>query len=178
MKKKIVLQGSFENVIEIDNHYYLLDLKDKICVVPYTLAANGLLDKIGVVEDFNVIKEENILTLLHDYVYDDDQTDLVGANRILFNVLGTNVNSATKWMYLGSLFNNLSSDSPIKIYAVNISDTEIKENEEIEENKEKKKFKLIDVSRAVQSDDMLILASFFRLFNYFYIQSLIKKEEE
>lgn len=175
MNKKIVLNGSFEQVIEIDKHYYLINKKDRVCVIPYTMSGN-LLDKLGVVEDFNYIEEEKVLSILNDYLNEDDETDLVAANRVLFEIIGTNVKDASKWMYLGSLFNTLSSDSLIKIYAVDITDVEIKEFESVENENQRKKFKLLDSSKVIQSDDMLMLASFFRLFNYFYKKSLINKK--
>jgi hypothetical protein len=178
IEKRLVYQGVFEDVIEIDKHYYLVNKKDRICVLPYTMSTNGLLDKIGVIKDLNYIEEEETLTLLNDYVSEDDQTDLVAANRVLFEVLGTNATSADDWMYLGSLYNNMSSDSLIKVYAVDISNTEIKADEDVEELSQRKKFKLLDSARVIQSDDMLFLASYLRLFNYFYVNSLKQKENE
>jgi len=172
IKKKLVLEGTYENVLEIEDHFYLLNKKDRICVLPYTISANNLLDKIGVVEDFNYVEEEKILTLLNGYLYDDDKTDLVAANRILFEIIGTNVKSADDWMYLGTLFNNLSSDSLIKIYCVDISNVEIKADENVEEITERKRFKLLDSSKVIQSDDVIFLASYTRLLQYFYINSL------
>jgi hypothetical protein len=178
IEKKLVFEGSFEDVIEIDKHYYLVNKKDRICVLPYTVSTNGLLDKIGVVEDFNYIEEEKVLTLLNDYVYEDDATDLVAANRILFEIIGTNVSGADDWMYLGSLYNNMSSDSLIKVYAVDISNVEIKTDEFVEESSERKRFKLLDSARVIQSDDILFLASYLRLFNYFYVNSLKQEKNE
>jgi hypothetical protein len=81
-------------------------------------------------------------------------------------------------MYLGSLYNNLTSDSAISLYCVDIGQVEIKETEEVKEKQEKKKFQMIDVSRASTSDDTLILASFFRLYNFFYINSLSNNKKE
>lgn len=171
IEKKIVLEGKFEDVIELNNHYYLVDKKDKICVLPYTISTNGLLDKIGVVEDWNYIEDEKVLTLLNDYLSEDDKTDLVAANRILFEILGSNVTQADSWMYLGNLY-NMSSDSPIKIYAVNISDLHVKTDEDVEEKDIRKTFKLFDSAQVIQTDDMLFLGAYLRLFNYFYVNSL------
>ena len=131
-EKRIILEGEFEDIIEIDNHYYLQTKKDKIAVLPYTIDSRGLLDKIGIVEDWNYIENEKVLTLINDYISTDDDTDLVAANRILFNIIGTNVPDALDWMYLGSIYNNMSSDSTIKLYAVDITDTHIKALEEVE----------------------------------------------
>ena len=178
IKKKLVLEGPFEDVIELQDHYYLVDKKDKICVLPYTVSSNGLLDKIGIVQDWNIIENEKVLTLLNDYLNEDDATDLVAANRVLFEIIGTNSKNADDWMFLGKLYNNMSSDSPIKIYAVDISETEIKADEEVEEEKERKRFKLLNSNQVIQTDDMLFLAAYLRLFNYFYINSLNQSKDD
>ena len=52
------------------------------------------------------------------------------ANRILFEIIGTNVTDAMLWMYLGTVSSTLLSDSPIKLYACDITNVEIRENEE------------------------------------------------
>ena len=77
IKKTLVLEGKFEDVMEIDEHYYLIDKKDRICVFPYTISSEGLLDKIGVIQDWNYIEEEKVWTLMNDYISSDDSTDLI-----------------------------------------------------------------------------------------------------
>lgn len=168
-EKKIVLKGEFEDVIEFRNHYYIKSKKDRVCVIPYTIL-DGLLDKIGVIEIWNDEEKRSSLTLLTDYFSEDDETNLVGANRVFYNISGINISDASRWMYLGSLFNSLTSDSPIRVYAVDVSELEFEEdviNEEIKE-----KFKLIESSKVIQTDDILFLGAFTRLFNFFYTNSL------
>lgn len=177
-EKKLVLQGSFEDVIELNDHYYLVDKKNKMCVLPYTISTNGLLDKIGVMQDWNYLEEEKVLILINDYISADDSSDLVAANRILFEILGTNITQADLWMYLGSLFNNMSSHSPIKIYAVDITDIKIKADEDVEEKEDRRNFKLLDSSKVIQTDDILFLSAYLRLFNFFYVNSLQDEKEE
>lgn len=166
--KKILLDGDYEQIIEIDNHFYIVNKKDKICVLPYTLDSKSLLDKIGIIEEYDKMEEENILTLISDYVKDDDETNLVAANRLLFEICGINIMDANKWMYLGNLDNSLTSDSPIKLYTVNITDISIKTDEEVEEKEQRRKFRMMDSSRVLQTDDILFLAGFFRLFQFCY----------
>jgi hypothetical protein len=174
-KKKIVLEGDFENVLEIDDHYYLISKKDRVAVIPYTIDSKGLLDKIGVTEDWNHVEEEKEYTLITDYISTDDDTDLVCANRILFEIIGTNVTDAMLWMYLGKVSATLLSDSPIKLYACDITNIPVKADEEVEEEEERKFFKLLDSSRVLQTDDMLFLSAYIRLFNYFYVNSIQEK---
>jgi DNA integrity scanning protein DisA with diadenylate cyclase activity len=79
-------------------------------------------------------------------------------------------------MYLGYLYNNMNAESPIQIYAVNITDIEFPTNEAVENIEERKKFKLMDGTEVLQSDDILFLASYLRLFNFFYCNSLNKNK--
>ena len=94
VKKKIIVQGEYEDVLEIDGHYYLMDKKDRIAVMPYTISSEGLIEKIGVVQDWNYIEEEEVLTLLNGYISSDDTTDLVAANRMFFETTKINIKSA------------------------------------------------------------------------------------
>jgi len=171
-KKEIVLEGDFEKVVKIKEHYYLESKKHKVVILPYAISSSGVLDKVGVVKDYNYINEEYDYTLINGYINKDDGTNLVAANRVLYESIGLNVTNATDWMYLGSLYNTLTSDSAIDLYSVNLTDKPIKETEEVQENQEKIRFKMIDSSLVVTSDDTLLLASYLRLFNYFYVNSL------
>ena len=175
VERKIVKEGTFEDVIVIDEHFYLVSKKHRVTVLPYTIDSKGLLDKIGVIKDFNYVFEEYDYTLINGYISQDDGTNLVAANRVLYEAIGLNVPTADDWMYLGSLYNNLTSDSAIDLYCVDLTTKEIRETEEVEENKDKIKFKMIDSATVVTSDDSLLLASYLRLFNYFYINSLNKQ---
>jgi len=175
IERKTVLEGKFEDVVSIDEHFFLISKKHRAAVLPYTIDSKGLLDKVGVVKDYNYIFEDYDYTLINGYISQDDGTNLVAANRVLFEVIGMNLTNADDWMYLGSLYNNLTSDSPIDLYCVDLTAKGIKETEEIETTKNKAQFKMIDSSYVITSDDTLLLAGYLRLFNYFYINSLENK---
>jgi len=172
VEKKVILEGTYEDVIEIDDHYFLISKKHQVTVLPYTIDAKGLLDKIGVVKDYNYVFEEYDYTLLNGYITQDDGTNLVAANRVLFEAIGINITNADDWMYLGGLYNNLTSDSAIDLYCVDVTDKQIQETEEVETNITKIRFKMVDSATVITSDDTLLLASYLRLFNYFYVNSL------
>jgi len=175
IERKVIVEGKFENVVQIQEHYYLVSKKHQVTILPYTIDTKGLLDKVGVIKDYNFVFEDYDYTLINGYINQDDGTNLVAANRVLYEAIGLNVPNADDWMYLGGLYNNLSSDSAIDLYCVDIGDKEVKETEEVEENKDKIKFKMIDSSFVVTSDDTLLLAGFLRLWNYFYVNSLTNK---
>jgi len=168
-EKKLVLENDFQKVIEWNDRYYIQSKYDQACILPYTIK-DGLLDKIGVIELWNDEEKEHTLTLLTDYFSKDDETNLVGANRILYSVIGVNVKDASRWMYLGSLFNSLASDSALKAYAVNVTDIEIEEN--VLDLEKKRNFKFVESSRVTQTDDILFLGTFNRLFDFFVKQAI------
>lgn len=171
LEKKIVLTGPFEDVIKENNHLYIVHKLDKICVLPYTISSDGILNQIGVIKSLDVLKEKDVYTLINGYINQDDPTNLVAANRILFEIIGSNIKGADAWMYLGTL-SNISIGGNVIIYGVNISDVDINQAEEVEETKKAMKFDMISASKVVASDDALFLASYMRLFNYFYVNSL------
>ena len=167
-KKTIVLEGEFEDVVEVQNHYYLVSKKNRVAVVPYTIDGKGLLDKIGVVKDYNYLTEEYNFTIINGYITTDDGTNLVAANRILHDVTHLDMPNADKWMYLGELFNTLTSDSALEVYCVDLTNKNLKETKK----SEAMEFEFVDSFTVITSDDTLLLSSYFRLFNYFYTNSL------
>jgi len=171
LEKSIVLKGQFEDVVSIDNHYYIIHKLDKICVLPYTIAQNGLLDKIGVIKEIDILEEKENYVLVDGFINQDDPTNLVAANRILFDVIGSNITKADDWMYLGKI-NNTSISSNMIIYCVNVTDVAFKDSKETKETKKIKKFEMIDSNKVVVSDDALFLAAYLRIFNFFFVQSL------
>jgi hypothetical protein len=172
IERKEIISGKFEDVIEIKDHYYIISKKNQVTVLPYAIDSKGLLDKVGVVKDYNYIFEEYDYTLINGYINQDDGTTLVAANRLLYDAIGINVTNADDWMYLGALYNTLTSDSAIDLYCVDLTDKEIPKTEEVQKTTEQIKFKMIDSSQVITSDDTLLLASYLRLFNYFYVNSL------
>ena len=171
LEKKIVMKGMFEDVLKENNHLYLVHKLDKICVLPYTISADGVLDKIGVIKELDILSEKEVYTLINGYISQDDATNLVAANRLLFEVIGSNVKGADDWMYLGTL-SNITIGGNVIIWAANISDIDINEAADVEETKKALKFEMIPANQVVASDDALFLASYMRLFNYFYVNSL------
>lgn len=171
LEKKIVLSGPYEDVLSINDHFYISDKFYKICVLPYTISSSGILEKVGVIKHINILSGEQSYSLINDYINADDKTNLVGANRILFEIIGKNIKNAEDWMYLGTL-NNISNMSKLIIYCVNISNIEIEDKENVEESEKARKFEMINSNKVVSSDDALFLATYLRLFNYFYINSI------
>jgi len=170
-EKKTVLKGKYEDVIFENDHYYVVHKIDKICVLPYTISDKGLLDTIGVIKEVDPLQEKENYVLINGYISQDDPTNLVCANRLLFEIIGSNVKTADSWMYLGQINNTLSSNG-LRVYCVNLSEVDINEADEVEETKKATKFEMVKANKILVSDDALFLAAYMRLFNYFYVNSL------
>ena len=170
LQKKIVLQGKYEDVIKENDHLYVIHKFDKICVLPYTISSEGIVDQVGVIKELNIEQNKELYTLISGYSNQDDPTTLVGANRLLFEIIGSNVKKADDWMYLGNL-SNIAGGSMV-LYSANITDLDINEAAEAELAKQAVKFEMVGANKIVSSDDALFLAAYMRLYNYFYINSL------
>lgn len=164
-EEEILIKGEFEEVIKIDNHLYIKNSKEILCVLPYTISPEGLLDKVGVINIAEEYGKEKVSSLLTGYVNQDDPTNLVCANRILYEITGVNLTNAAKWMYLGKVNDSLSSVSSIRIYAVDITGIEIQKT--VLDEDLKKRFELLDSSKLLHSSDLLFLGAFTRLFSFF-----------
>jgi len=171
LEKKTVLKGNYEDVISENNHFYLVHKYDKICVLPYTISEKGLLNLIGVIKEIDILKEKENYVLINGYINQDDPTNLVAANRLLYEIIGSNVKLADKWMYLGKIENIVGAGSII-VWCVNLTDIDINESEEVQETKQARKFEMVEANKVIVSDDALFLAGYMRLFNYFYVNSL------
>lgn len=167
IEKKTVIKGSFEDVIFDDNHYYIAHKLNKVCVLPYTLTSEGLLDKIGIIKEIDIANEKENYVLINGYINQDDNTNLVCANRLLYEAINLNAKSANDWMYLGKI-NNTTVNSNMVIYSVDITDLNMPT---IVADEFTRKFELVDSNKVSSSDDALFLASYMRLFHYFYINS-------
>lgn len=170
LQKKLVLSGLYEDVVKENEHLYIIHKVNSICVIPYTISSNGILDTIGVIKKQDINEDKENYKLISGYLSKDDPTNLVAANRILFEVIGSNVKNADNWMYLGKLTN--ISGGLYTLYAANISNIDINNSEDAGEVKRTLKFEMVKSNNITSSDDALFLAGYLRLFNYFYVSSL------
>lgn len=164
MQERLIDENDFEKVILQDDHYYVINNKELVAIIPYTIK-DGILEQIGIINVVNEETEEEEQTLIMGYLKKDDVTNLDGANRILKDTIYLDITDAEKWIYLGELSMNQFSKSSFKIYGVDITNKEVKYTD-------LSKFELVELPKVTQSNDLLFLSSYLRLFNYFYVKSI------
>lgn len=173
IQSKILMSNDLEDLVEYDGRFFVVPKKQKICVIPYTLSG-GMLDKIGVVKYSKSFSSNLDYSLVAGMATIDDDLDLVTANRLLFEHINSNVPNANNWMYLGKIKNNVIDNLGVSLYSVNITDVKITTPTKIDREKKEYEFKLVYSNDIISTDDSLLLASYLRLFQFFYINSLNK----
>jgi hypothetical protein len=131
-----------------------------------------MLNKIGVLKYISTLSSNLEYSLINGIINIDDETDLVAANRLMFELTNTNITNANAWMYLGKIRNNLIDDLGISLYCVNITNLNISSPTKLDKATKETQFKLINSNDIIATDDSLLLASYLRLFQFFYINSL------
>jgi len=173
IKTKLLQSNKLEDVVEYNERLYVVSKKQRICVLPYTLD-KGMLDKIGVLKYSNALSSNLEYSTINGFVNSDDETDLVSANRILFEHINTNASNANIWMYLGKIKTNIIEDLGISLYCVNITDIKALDFLKFNKNNKEFQFKMVNSNDIIATDDCILLSSYLRLFQFFYINSLNK----
>jgi len=173
IQSKILYSNNLEDVVDYNGKLFVLNKKQKLCVMPYTLK-NGMLDKIGVLKYTTPYLSNLEYSLINGIVSSDDDTNLVSANRILFEFINTNASSANIWMYLGKIKSNILDNLGILLYCVNVTDLNIDVPSKLDKSIKEFDFKLINSNDIIATDDSVLLSSYLRLFQFFYINSLNK----
>jgi hypothetical protein len=171
-ESKLIASNEFEEIVERDGRYFVKRKMDVVCVIPYTIE-KGMLEKVGVIKFLEKAFSHLPITLMSGEVNEDDGTNLVTANRILFENVATNVANANLWMYLGKIRDGLMDENGMSVYCVNVSDVNLGKPNELNRSG-KGEFTLVGSNEIVSTDDSVLLAAYLRLFQFFYINSLNK----
>lgn len=171
-ESKLIASNEFEEIVERDGRYFVKRKMDVVCVIPYTIE-KGMLEKVGVIKFSEKAFSHLPITLMSGEVNEDDGTNLVTANRILFENVATNVANANLWMYLGKIRDGLMDENGMSVYCVNVSDVKLNKPNELK-RADKGEFALVGSNEIIATDDSVLLAAYLRLFQFFYINSLNK----
>lgn len=171
IENKVIAESNTDRVIESNGKFYITHKIRSICVLPYDIS-NGIIDRIGVISIDKRVSTTLMYNMLTGPVTTDDDTDLVSANRILFNSTGINEPNANRWMYLGMIKLGMLDTEGTSLYAVNISGKP--EGTGLISNDGIGRYALVKANDIISTDDAVLLASYLRLFQFFYINSINK----
>lgn len=150
--------------------------KMTVGVLPYVMK-DGLLHQLGILHEWNTFRQDNYCHTLITGTVDPEDTDyLMTAKRELLEEGGIKETNDEKWIFLGSLYLSKGSNEMCHLFAVDVTDSEIGEPQgDGSKSEEKSDFSLMLTGNAITiTDESLVLASFARLFDFFYQQTITK----
>jgi 8-oxo-dGTP pyrophosphatase MutT (NUDIX family) len=144
--------------------------------MPYTTDENGMVDKIGLLKEYNPLREGDYChTLITGTVDYEDDTLLFTAKRELKEEGGFEVpeNQNGRWIFLGSFYPYKDSDRQVPTFAVDVTDiTKTEPATDGSKKEELSTLEMISTNQIMITDETIVLAAFLRLFNYFYAKTI------
>ena len=141
-----------------------------VCVLAYTLDAQGVIESIGIVKEKNPHFESGFSeNLIMGTVETDDTSLLQRAMIELKEEGGIEVTTSTKWLYLGEIYTSKVSPDPVYLFAVNVTGENLETPKGDKSGEEEIiSFSLLPVQEALANNDSILLSSFFKLFMQIY----------
>lgn len=151
-----------KNIVNIDNKTLTKETELTVGILPYNFD-NGMLTRVGVIKMENEVRLDKFYTLLTSQIQVSDKT-ITGTAKRLINENMKEEPENENIVFLGSLYLDSNSDKQIHVIGVDVSENKLKEDSKI---------KMIDSGNAILTNESIFLASYLRLFDYFY-QTKIK----
>jgi 8-oxo-dGTP pyrophosphatase MutT (NUDIX family) len=164
------------DIVDVEGHVGMKLKTVSVAVMPFTIDDNGMIDKIGLLKEYNPFREGDFShTLITGTIDYEDDSLLYTAKRELKEEGGYEVpdNENLRWIYLGNFFPYKDSDRQVPTFAVDVTGIEPKEPQTDGTKKEElSKLEMIPSNNIMITEEMLPLSAFLRLFNYFYQKTI------
>jgi 8-oxo-dGTP pyrophosphatase MutT (NUDIX family) len=168
---------SFKNfdVIQIEGHQKIKMKTMSVAVMPFTTDDTGMISKIGLLKEYNTLREGDFCHTLITGTIDNEDEDLLStAKRELTEEGGfiTPPEENQRWIYLGNFFPYKDSDRQVPTFAVDVTGlSQSKPEGDGSKKEELSELIMMPSNEILVSEETLALAAFLRLFNYFYLKS-------
>ena len=175
--QEIKYNGKYFDVIEKEHSIGIHKKAVKVGVLPYTID-DGVLTSVGVLTEYNEFRKELYTDTIITGTVDADDKDLIDAAiREFYEEGGIKLEDREGYIFLGSLRTAKNSDEMIHVFAVDVSDIKQAEKPEGDGSVKEKKstFEMKNIGEAILTDESLFLASYLRLFDYFYHSNMKNK---
>jgi len=164
------------DIVDVEGHVGMKLKTMSVAVMPFTIDDNGMIDKIGLLKEYNPFREGDFShTLITGTIDYEDDSLLYTAKRELKEEGGYEVpdNENLRWIYLGNFFPYKDSDRQVPTFAVDVTGVEPQEPQTDGTKKEElSKLEMIPSNNIMITEEMLPLSAFLRLFNYFYQKTI------
>lgn len=174
---KVLYSSKKFDVVDLDGQVGLKAKTMSIAVIPFTVdEATFIIDKIGFLKEFNPFRDGEFATTLITGTVESEDEDLIQTViRELKEEGGIECpqDQIGRIIYLGNFYPYKDSDRMVPTFSIDVSGLTLGEPTGDGSKKEKlSTFYLAPVADALSTDEMLPLAAFLRLFNFFYQKTL------
>lgn len=168
---------SYKNfdVIEIEGHQKIKMTSMSVAVMPFTIDDQDMISKIGLLKEYNTLREGDFCHTLITGTIDNEDEDLLStAKRELTEEGGftTPPDENSRWIYLGNFYPYKDSDRQVPTFAVDV--TGLPKTVATGDGSKKEELSeliMMPSNEIMVTEETLVLAAFLRLFNYFYLKS-------
>jgi len=179
MDKKILYKSDYFDVIKKDDMIGIEPNDLCVVIMPFERDQRGLPKTIGVLKEYNPLRDGNYsLTLITGRADGEDPDVLSTAIRELKEESGFDVQDPDKWFYLGMLTGSKLVLQEHPCFAVDITGLVKGEKEgDGTEAENKSEFLQVTVKEALNTNDAFIPALFMKVFRYIFGFDIGKDEE-
>lgn len=176
MEKETIHQTKRFDVVKRNKKVGIEIKKVTVGVLPYTISDN-MLSAVGVLNEFNSFRKGQYCNTLITGTLEADDLDLLTcAIRELEEEGGYVQKDVDQWVFLGSFKLSKASNEEINVYAVNVTGIEQGQAKGDGSKKEElSRLRMSNINDAILTDEALFLASFLRLFDFFYQKTQSEK---
>lgn len=175
---KQIFDTPYFSLVEMDSRYGIHMKTVSVAILPYTVDANGIVEQLGILEEWNELRVGNYAhTLITGTVENKDADVYETAVRELLEEAGIDMSTQDQsWLYLGNFYDSKDTDKCMPTFAVDVTGAKIQPAATDGSPKENaSSFSMLDVNEVLTtSSETLPLAAFLRLFNIMYRQSFQK----
>lgn len=169
---KVLYETDWYSLVTRDTRTGIVHKYMSVAVLPFTTDESGMIDKIGLLNEYNPFREDDFsMTLITGTVEGSDNDLLDTVSRELLEEGGFTLSreNTDKFHYLGSLYLSKDDDKLYPTFAVKVNGLE--KTDAIGDGsakEEKSTLKMVDVQDITLTQESLALAAFFKLFQLFY----------
>jgi 8-oxo-dGTP pyrophosphatase MutT (NUDIX family) len=169
---KVLYENEWYSLVKRDTRTGIAHKYMSVAILPFTTDETGMIEKIGLLEEFNPFREDNFsMTLITGTVEggDNDLLDTVVREMLEEGGFKVSKDDSDRFHYLGSQYLSKDDDKLLPVFAVKVNDVEqgvaVGDGSEKEEKSE---LRMVDVAKIVETQESLALGAFLKLFQLFY----------
>lgn len=169
MDKEILHETKRFDVVRRESKVGIEIKKVTVGVLPYVIS-DGLLSSVGVLHEYSSFRKGNYCdTIITGTLEPDDESLLSCAIRELEEEGGFIQQDVDKWIFLGCFKLSKGSTEEINVFGCDVSNLEQGEAKGDGSKKEKlSSLRMTQINDAILTDESIFLASYLRLFDFFY----------